>query len=164
PGPESRGARSLPPRPHVAKPDRWQHVERGGLWPAVENLDANRDVVDARLRVFDEHVEIPVLVEDSGVDELELRCLAPAPPVFFHQVRVGELRLRILVEALHVAVCRGGIEIEVALLDVLAVIAFGSGKAEQALLEDRISAVPQREREANVLMPVANSRQTVLIP
>jgi hypothetical protein len=34
------------------------------------------------------------------------------------------------------------------------VIALGVGKAEQAFLEDRILAVPQREREAETLLLV----------
>ena len=38
------------------------------------------------------------------------------------------------------------------------------GEAEQALLEDRVRAVPQREREAQLLAVVADPREPVLAP
>ena len=40
-------------------------------------------------------------------------------------------------------------QIEVALLDVLAVVALVAGEAEHPLLQDRITCVPEREREAD---------------
>ena len=57
-------------------------------------------------------------------------------------------RLRVLVEVLHVRVRRRAVEVEVVLLDVLAVIPLAVGQAEQPLLEDRILPVPQRQGEA----------------
>ena len=56
------------------------------------------------------------------------------------------------------------VEIEVVLLDVLAVIALAVGQAEQPLLEDRVAAVPQREREAQPLLVVADAGEAVLAP
>jgi hypothetical protein len=47
---------------------------------------------------------------------------------------------------------RRAVEVEVVLLDVLAVIALAVGEAEQALLEDRILAVPQGQGEAEPLL------------
>src|SRR5207302_170724 len=49
-------------------------------------------------------------------------------------------------------------------LDVLAVIAFRVGEPEQPLLEDRIVLVPQGDREAEVLPPVADAAETVFSP
>src|SRR5262249_35018619 len=144
PRPKPRRAAALTPGPDVAVPDGRKDMERCALRTPVEDLDGNPDVVGTRLRIFDKHVEIAILGEDARVDQLEFRSETPAPPVFFHQVRVGKLGLRILVEALHVAVCGSGVEVEVALLDVFAMVALGSGKAEQALLEDRIPPIPQR--------------------
>ena len=72
--------------------------------------------------------------------------------------------LRILVEALHVRVARDVVEVEVVLLHVLAVIALVAGEAEQPLLEDRVRAVPQREREAQPLPVVADAGDAVLAP
>src|SRR5262249_3048367 len=55
-------------------------------------------------------------------------------------------------------------QVEVVLLHVLAVIAFAVREAEQALLHDRIAAVPQREREAHALLVVGDPGETVLAP
>ena len=73
---------------------------------------------------------------------------ARAAPVLRHQLAVGERRLRVLVEHLHVRVGRRAVEVEVVLLDVLAVVPLAVGEAEQPLLEDRILAVPERERRS----------------
>ena len=56
------------------------------------------------------------------------------------------------------------IEIEVVLLDVLAVVALTVGQAEEALLEDRVLAVPQGQRQAQALLVVADAGQAVLAP
>jgi hypothetical protein len=56
------------------------------------------------------------------------------------------------------------VEVEVVLLDVLAVVAFGVREAEQALLEDRVVAVPHREGQAEALLVVADSPDAVLAP
>src|SRR5581483_9788992 len=50
------------------------------------------------------------------------------------------------------------------LLDVLAVVAFGAGQAEEALLEDRVLLVPEGEREAQARLAVADPEQPVLVP
>jgi hypothetical protein len=59
---------------------------------------------------------------------------------------------------------RSAIEIVVVLFDVFAVIALAVGEAEQPLFEDRIFAVPQRERETKALLIVGNAGQTVFAP
>src|SRR5204863_587190 len=69
-----------------------------------------------------------------------------------------------LVERLQVRRRRGRVEVVVQLLAVLAVVALGPRQTEQALLEDRIAAVPQREREADAALAVADPEQAVLAP
>jgi hypothetical protein len=56
------------------------------------------------------------------------------------------------------------IEVEVILLDVLAVIALAIGQAKKAFLYDRIFAVPQRHRKAQQLLIVRYSGEPVLAP
>ena len=68
--------------------------------------DAHQHVVDLRLGVYDHDIEITVVVEHSSVEQLELRLVLAALPVLLHKLRVGELRLRVLVEVLHVGVRR----------------------------------------------------------
>src|SRR5262245_45353306 len=59
---------------------------------------------------------------------------------------------------------RRAVEVDGILLDVLAMVAFAVGQPEQALLDDRISTIPQSEREAEALAVVANAGQTILAP
>ena len=100
----------------------------------------------------------------AGVDQLELRGPAIPPAVLLDQPRVRERRLGILVEHLHVGVRRRGVEVEVVLLDVLAVIALAAGEPEEALLEDRIAPVPQGQREAEPPVVVGDPGDPVLAP
>ena len=55
------------------------------------------------------------------------------------------------------------VEIEVALLHVLPVIAFVTRKAEQPLLQDGVAFIPKGDSKANELMAIADPSETVLI-
>ena len=66
-----------------------------------------------------------------------------APAVFFNQPPVGKFRLRVLVEEFHVGVGRRRVEIKIILFNVLAVVSFVAGEAEEAFFHNRIFAVPQ---------------------
>src|ERR1700749_825027 len=89
----------------------------------------------------------------------------PGPgPVLRQQLVVGELGLRVLVEVALVAVRRQVIDVEVVLLDVLTVISFGIGQAEQALLQDRVPLVPQRKSQAPALLVGAEPGDAILPP
>src|SRR5262245_29625178 len=59
---------------------------------------------------------------------------------------------------------RRTIEVEIVLLDILAMVGFAVGQPEQAFLEDRILAIPQGQREAQALAVVADAGQTILAP
>ena len=153
-----------PPTPGVAKPQRRQQVQPRRLGAAVGHGDADQDVVRPGLGVFGQHVEVAVAVEDAGVDQFELR-LVPAPAaVLLDEPGVRELGLRILVERLQVGMRGRGVEVEVALLHVLAVVALRTGEAEEALLEDRVLPVPQRQGEAEPALAVGDAEQAVLAP
>ena len=126
--------------------------------------DADEHVLRTLLGVLDEHVEVPVLVEHAGVEELVLELLARSSAVGLDQVPVRKLALRVLVQVLHVRVRRRAVEVEVVLLHVLAVVALAVGESVEALLQDRVALVPQRQREAQPLLVVADSAETVLAP
>src|SRR6059058_4446883 len=53
---------------------------------------------------------------------------------------------------------------EVALLDVLAMVRLAGHEAEVALLEDRVLLVPERQRPAEDLVAIAESGDAVLAP
>src|SRR5690349_14383517 len=84
--------------------------------------------------------------------------------VLLDQIGVRERPLRILVEPLHPRVRRRGVERPPVLLHVLAVVPLGVREAEEPLLEDRVSLVPQRDGEAEVLPAVADAAEAVLPP
>jgi hypothetical protein len=57
-----------------------------------------------------------------------------------------------------------GVEVEVVLLDVLAVVALGGHHAEEPLLQDRVALVPEGQGEDEDLVTVADGGQAVLAP
>src|SRR5262245_6704970 len=59
---------------------------------------------------------------------------------------------------------RRGVEVIIQFLHVLAMAALAVGQAKQAFLKNRILAVPQREREAEPRLLVAEAGETVLAP
>jgi hypothetical protein len=93
-------------------------------------------------------VEIAVLIEDAGIQQFVLEVLPAAGPVHRHQVVIGKLLLRVLVQPALIAVCRQVVEVEVILLDVLAVVALGVRQAEQTLFQDGVPPVPQGQGQA----------------
>jgi len=59
---------------------------------------------------------------------------------------------------------RRAVEVKVVLFDVFAVIRLAVRESEQALLEDRVLAVPQGQAEAEVLLVIGNAGDAVLAP
>jgi hypothetical protein len=58
---------------------------------------------------------------------------------------------------------RRAVEVKVVLLDILAVIPLAACQSEEAFLEDRVAAVPERQRETDPLVTIADARQTVFV-
>src|SRR5262245_23797994 len=59
---------------------------------------------------------------------------------------------------------RRGIQIVVAFLAVFAVIPFVPRETKQTFFQDRIAAVPHRDRKTDALMPIRNAGDAVLVP
>jgi hypothetical protein len=78
------------PRPRIPKPDRGEEIERGGVGAPIRHRDPNQDVFDVRFRVLHQDVEIPIPLEDAGVEQLELGVVPAPPPGFLGERRVGE--------------------------------------------------------------------------
>ncbi len=57
-----------------------------------------------------------------------------------------------------------GVEVVIALLHVLAVIAFGTGQPEEPLLEDRVASVPQGDAETEPALAIGKAEQAILAP
>src|SRR5262245_40802798 len=152
------------PRPGIPNPKRRQHSAARRLRPADARRDADQHIVRRSLGVLHEQIEVTARIEDSRIQQLELGIGFSTAPILLAQLGIGERRLWILVEGFHEGVRGRGIEIEVALLHVLAMIALGAGQTEEALLEDRIAAVPQSQSKAQPTLAVADAEQTVFAP
>ena len=61
-------------------------------------------------------------------------------------------------------VARDGVEVPPVLLHVLAVVGLGPGQAVGPLLQDRVTAVPQGQAQAQALLDVRKTGQAVLAP
>ncbi len=119
----------------------------------------------AGLRVLDEDVEVAVLVEDAGVEQLELgraRRRARGSP---RSAGVRVLGLRVLVEELHVGVRRRRVEVEVVLLHVLAVVRLRPARRPNRR-SFRIGSRPFQSASAKHehLIAVADAGDAVLAP
>jgi hypothetical protein len=141
-----------------------EDVQRRRARPAVERLDPDAQVLGVGLGILNEDIEVAVLVEDAGVEQFVLEPLSAAGPVLGDEAVVGEGCLRVLVQQAHVRVGRSVVEVEVVLLDVLAVVALVRSDAEQALLEDRVLLVPEGRGEAEELIAVRDAGDAVLAP
>ena len=160
-----RPRRVVAPRPGVAEPERRQEVQRRGSGPRLVDRDPDGDVLGRRLGVLDDDVEVAVVVEDARCRAARTRNrLATAARVRRDEVVVRVRGLRVLVQVAQVRVRRRRVEVEVVLLDVLAVVALAVRQPEQALLEDRVAAVPERQREAQPLPVVREAGEPVLAP
>jgi hypothetical protein len=139
-------------------------VQRRCVGAAIGYLDAHENVFGRGLAVLDDHIEISIVRKDARVEQLVLGLIARAPAIGGDEIEIRVGALRILVKPLHVGVRGRGIQVEVVLLDVLPVIAFGVGEPEETLLENRVSAIPQPDRETEALLFVAESREAVFTP
>src|SRR5579862_1968835 len=92
----------------------------------VAYLNPNEDVIGIELRKFDLDIPVPVLIEDSRIEELVFGIELSAPPVLFDELSVWECSLRVLVEHPHVGMGWGAVEVVVKLLDIFSVVALGS--------------------------------------
>ena len=111
-----------------------------------------------------EDIPVPILSERVRVQNLILGSVTVAVLVHANELLVRIRLLRILVQVLHVRVGRGGVEVVVELLDVLAMVPLVSSHAEEPLLEDMVPSVPERQREAQTLVVVGDTTEAVLAP
>ena len=152
------------PRPCVPEPELRNEMQRRAIGAAIVSRDPEQQRVFALLGDLDDDVEIALIVEDPGVNQLELRFARSSAPVFFDELRVGERALRILVEHPLIGMAGDRVEVEVLLLDILAVVAFAGNESEIALLENRIAFIPEGHRPAEDLIAVTEPGDAILAP
>src|ERR1035441_2892941 len=59
---------------------------------------------------------------------------------------------------------RRGVEIEILLLHIFAVVSLFPGETKETLFEDRVLAVPEGQRETKAAFPVGDAKQPVFAP
>ena len=150
------------PRPRVAEPERRQHLQCRLLGRVVLDDDAGEDLGGRGLRVGDVDRPVAVVVERAGIEQLELGI--PKAAAVTDEYVVGKRGLRVVVAPAKQRVARQPLEVPPVLLDVLAVVSLRPGEAEHPLLQDRILAVPEREREAELVADVRDAGHPVLVP
>jgi|SRR6516162_5510932 hypothetical protein len=134
-----------PPRPGVAEPQGRQY-QRSCLRPAVAQTDLDQNVARRSLGVLDEHVEITVFDEDTGIDQFVLRVSAATPSIGFDEISVRVSILRIFIKILHVGVSRSAVEVIIVFLDVLPVIALAMVRPKSRSF--RIGSLPFHKARA----------------
>src|SRR5215475_2987598 len=117
--PQSRTPLVDAPRPGVAEPDRRQQLQSRFLRPAIDRAEADQDILDVSLGVFDEDVEITILIEYACVEEFVFQVFTPSAARLFDELFVWKSGLRIFVQEFHVRMSRRRIEVKVILLHVL---------------------------------------------
>src|SRR5678816_2631356 len=104
------------------------------------------------------------MIKNTGVHQLELRFVPGTPAVLIDQPLIRKRLLRIVIPPPQPRMARQPIQIPPILLHILAMISLRTGKAEHALLQDRINAIPQRQRQTQIMMNIRQPRHTVFIP
>ena len=136
-----------------------------GSGPGVPDAEAEQEVVGRRLGVVGGDLPVAPVVEDPGVEQLELRLELRAPRGSRRAAARTGTRPAGTCSASACQECVGRrVEEPPVLLRVLAVIAVGAAEAEDPLLQDRVAAVPEGEGEAEDLPVVADAREAVLVP
>src|SRR6202050_5779820 len=141
-----------------------KNIEHRVFRAPIESLDAYADVLWIRLGILNEDIEIPVVIENARIEQFELRTLSGAAAVFFHQMGIRELSLRVFVKHPHVAVRGSVVEVKIIFFYVFAVIALGRTQPEHSLFQDRVAAVPKRERENKKLVTIADACNPIFAP
>ena len=152
------------PGPGVPEPKCWQNVDLRAVRAGVADCDSNQDLVHAGLRVVGSDLPVPIVVEDAGIEKLELRLVAATAAVLLDQLEVGKCVLRIEVPPAHPRVSGSRVEVKPVFLGILAMVALVAGQPEDPFFEDWVAAIPESKRKAKGLPVVTETRETVLVP
>jgi hypothetical protein len=127
--------------------------------PAVGQANTNQNICRGALCILDQDIRIFAVRKDTGIQQLVLErgWVGFPTSVLLNDVRIRKRLVRIFIEHLHVAVSRRIIQVKVILLHVFPMISFAVSKSEESLFENRVLAIPQRQRKAKSGFFVANA-------
>src|SRR5262249_53255205 len=114
--------------------------------------------------ILDENIEISILVENTGIEQLELALQGAALLVLLDQATVRKFSLWIFVEEFHVRMRRSRIQIEIVFLYILTMVPLVWCQPEEPLLQYRIAPIPERPTKNQQLVPIAETGDGILAP
>ena len=97
-------------------------MQQRRLRPTIDGRDFDENIVGIRLGVFNQNIEVAIVVKHAGIDQIKFRRVSTTTAVLFNKLRIRKRGLRIFVEIFHVGVRGCAIEVEKILFHVLAVI------------------------------------------
>ena len=95
-----------------------------GTGPRLAAVMRIKNVLRAALGILYEDIEVPVVLEYTRVNEFQFRRLPVSRAVAMHEFCIRERSLWVLVQVLHVGMCRSAVEVVVIFFDIFAVVAF----------------------------------------
>src|ERR1700733_309729 len=128
------------------------------------DLYPKQNIIFVGLGIFNENVEVPVVVKSAQIEKTELRLIPTAATSLLSNLLIRKRALWVFVQHPKIGMGRQRIEIPVEFLDVLAMVALGPSHAEQTLLQMRIATIPQGDRQAQTLLVVTDPPDSVLAP
>ena len=152
------------PGPGIPEPDCGQEMQIRGFFSPIVDGDPDQDVFMRGFGIFDEDIEITLILKDTGVPQFKFRIVFAPSLVFLDESGIRKGGLRVLVEVFHVRMRGRRVQIKIIFFDIFAVVALVAGEAEQSFLQDRVTAIPQRQGKTDELVAVANAAQAVFSP
>src|SRR6266487_3198782 len=152
------------PAPRIAKPECWQNVQVSRLRSAVESSDADENIIGTSFGIFDKNIEVAILTKDACIEQLIFGHALAALTIGFNQISVRKCALRIFIQHLHIRMGWRGIKIKIVFFHILAMIALRASQAKETFFENSILPIPERKRETQTLLIVADASQSILIP
>ena len=114
------------------------------LGTAIVDGDQHQYILGTGFGVLDKDIKITIIIEDTCIQELELRLVLTSLPAFLNQLVVRKGPLRIFIEHLQIRMGWGSIEVIIKLLYILSMVALAVRKAKKPLFQYRIAAIPKR--------------------
>src|SRR6516164_1061033 len=139
-------------------------MDRSRFGSPVNRRDPHQNVLRIRLRILDEKIEIAAFAKGSGINQLVFGFLFSPASIFLSELRIRKCILRVFVESFQVGMGWSRIKVVIDFLDIFPVVSLAVRQAEQSFLQDRVFSVPDRKGQANALMSVAESADTILTP
>src|SRR5215510_12608484 len=108
----------------------------------IAHFDAYADIFRAGLGILDKDVKIALRIEDARIEQFILPLIMAPLSTLLDELLIGIGLLRIFIEILHIGMRWRGVEIEIVLLHILAMIGLRRDQAKQPLFQNRIFTIP----------------------